>query len=237
MGKIPWRRKWQATSAFWLGKFHGQRSLAGYSHKDSDTTEWLTLSLFKEGDTCDQICALKSSLESRQEGKGEHSNASEVLLSPPSYIGRIWGYQALSNFLRVAKTRNDRAGIWTWAWGTSHCTCLPPMPCFMPRKLLVHLSHFTGGNTRPRVRHWYCLPHVHKVLWQSWTGNPAFWILSSSLLHCNALSPPNQITPGRQSGVRGCLVNRQQFWRLIYSLGVTLWVLLYVHLTAEGMLV
>ena len=93
------------------------------------------------------------------------------------------------------------------------------------------------GILRPRVRYWYCLPHGHKVPWQSWTSNPAFWILSSSLLHCDALSCPNQITPGRQSGVRGCLVNRQQFLRLIYSLGVTLWVLLYVHLTAERMLV
>ena len=29
--KIPWRRKWQPTPLFLLGKFHGQRSLAGYS--------------------------------------------------------------------------------------------------------------------------------------------------------------------------------------------------------------
>ena len=40
--KIPWRRKWQPTPVFLPEKFHGQRSLAGYSpwgHKDSDTTE------------------------------------------------------------------------------------------------------------------------------------------------------------------------------------------------------
>ena len=30
-GKIPWRRKWQPTPVFLLGKFHKQRSLAGYS--------------------------------------------------------------------------------------------------------------------------------------------------------------------------------------------------------------
>ena len=30
-GKIPWSRKWQPTSVFLLGKFHGQKSLAGYS--------------------------------------------------------------------------------------------------------------------------------------------------------------------------------------------------------------
>ena len=42
VGKIPWSRKWQPTSVFLPGKFHGQRSLEGYSpwgHKESDTTE------------------------------------------------------------------------------------------------------------------------------------------------------------------------------------------------------
>ena len=29
--KIPWSRKWQPTSVFMPGKFHGQRSLVGYS--------------------------------------------------------------------------------------------------------------------------------------------------------------------------------------------------------------
>ena len=29
--KIPWRRAWQPTPAFLLGKSHGQRSLVGYS--------------------------------------------------------------------------------------------------------------------------------------------------------------------------------------------------------------
>ena len=46
--KIPWSKKWQPTPVFLLGKFHGQRSLVGYSprgHKESDTTERLTLSL------------------------------------------------------------------------------------------------------------------------------------------------------------------------------------------------
>ena len=44
VGKMPWRRKWQTTPVFLPGKFHGQRSLIGYSpwgHKESDTTEWL----------------------------------------------------------------------------------------------------------------------------------------------------------------------------------------------------
>ena len=31
VGKIPWSRKWQLTPVFLPGKFHGQRSLVGYS--------------------------------------------------------------------------------------------------------------------------------------------------------------------------------------------------------------
>ena len=45
--KDPWRRKWQPTRVFLPGKFHGQKSLEGYSswgHKESDITERLTIS-------------------------------------------------------------------------------------------------------------------------------------------------------------------------------------------------
>ena len=47
--KIPWRRERLPTPKFLPGKFQGQRSLMGYSPwgcKESDMTEWLTLSLF-----------------------------------------------------------------------------------------------------------------------------------------------------------------------------------------------
>ena len=47
--KIPWRREWISTPVFLPRDFHGQSSLVGYSpwgHKELDTTEWLTLSLF-----------------------------------------------------------------------------------------------------------------------------------------------------------------------------------------------
>ena len=41
---FPWRRKWQPTPVLLPGKFHGRRSLVGYSpwdHKELDMTEWL----------------------------------------------------------------------------------------------------------------------------------------------------------------------------------------------------
>ena len=40
--KIRWRREWPPTPVFWLGEFHGLYSLWG--HKESNTTEWLSLS-------------------------------------------------------------------------------------------------------------------------------------------------------------------------------------------------
>ena len=45
VGNIPWNKKWQFPLVFLPGRFHGQRSLEGYSprgHKESDTTEWLS---------------------------------------------------------------------------------------------------------------------------------------------------------------------------------------------------
>ena len=41
----PWGRKWQLASAFLPGKFHGERSLVGYSpwdHKESGMIEKLS---------------------------------------------------------------------------------------------------------------------------------------------------------------------------------------------------
>ena len=42
VGKMPWRKEWQPTPVFLLGKSHGQRSLAGYSpwgHKELVMTD------------------------------------------------------------------------------------------------------------------------------------------------------------------------------------------------------
>ena len=44
--KISWRRKWQPTPVFLPGKFHGQRSLVGYSPrgpKELNMTEQLSV--------------------------------------------------------------------------------------------------------------------------------------------------------------------------------------------------
>ena len=46
VGKIPWGREQLPTTVFWPGEFHGLYS--PWDHKESDTTEQLSLSLFKE---------------------------------------------------------------------------------------------------------------------------------------------------------------------------------------------
>ena len=46
VGKIPWRSEWLPTPVFLFGESHEQKSLVGYrpwGHKDSDTTERLTV--------------------------------------------------------------------------------------------------------------------------------------------------------------------------------------------------
>ena len=45
LGRFPWRRKWQPPPVFLTRKFHGQRSLEGYSpcgRKELDTTQQLS---------------------------------------------------------------------------------------------------------------------------------------------------------------------------------------------------
>ena len=87
---IPWRRKWQPTPVFLPEEFHGQRSLAGYSpqgHKESDTTEWLTLD-YKSTDVRNKRLFSFSTRAGRShEGRnqvGWQEVTLTVRLSPPS---------------------------------------------------------------------------------------------------------------------------------------------------------
>ena len=75
VGNIPWRREWLPTPMFLPGKFHGQRSLMGYSpwgHKEPDMTEWLTLFIYM----CYLIChhnivILSTYSPAKESGEGE----------------------------------------------------------------------------------------------------------------------------------------------------------------------
>ena len=55
VGTIPWSNPWQPMPVFLPGKFHGQRSQAGYSpwgHKELDRTEWLSTHMHRNRYVC-----------------------------------------------------------------------------------------------------------------------------------------------------------------------------------------
>ena len=62
VGKIPWRRKWQPTPVFLPGKFHGWKSLVGYSPwglKELDMPEWLHFLFFRRlTEACQSKCVM-----------------------------------------------------------------------------------------------------------------------------------------------------------------------------------
>ena len=58
--RFPWKRERLRTPVFWPGEFHGLYSLQG--HKQSDTTEWLSLPLMSLIMLC---CMLLLLLQSR----------------------------------------------------------------------------------------------------------------------------------------------------------------------------
>ena len=51
VGKIPWKRERLPTPVVWPGEFHEQYSPWG--HKELDTIDWLSLSLYFEIRKCD----------------------------------------------------------------------------------------------------------------------------------------------------------------------------------------
>ena len=62
VGKIPWRRESLPTPVFWPGEFHGIYSPWGC--KESDTTEQLSLSLFRYADDTSLMAESEEELKS-----------------------------------------------------------------------------------------------------------------------------------------------------------------------------
>ena len=56
VGKIPWRRKWQPTPVLLPGKFHGLRSLVGYSPWGSSNPNWMFWGLILKFATITSTC-------------------------------------------------------------------------------------------------------------------------------------------------------------------------------------
>ena len=94
--KIPWRREWLPTPIFLPGESLGQRSPRSYSprgHKESDTTEQLTLSHFKDRQHLtngnEEKVYMQSSKEKSIRSKVRYSGKESALLWKPQIIFQI----------------------------------------------------------------------------------------------------------------------------------------------------
>ena len=139
LGKIPWRREWLPTPVFFPEESRVQRSLAGYSqwgHKESDMTEWLTLSTASPGreERGNHSSHRNSWWESREVWKG---------------LTRLKG-QTAATAERSWAGRLDRAGRALSASVTDTCVCQHPRFNLWVQKLksiIVTLMH-----------HWKTIP-------------------------------------------------------------------------------
>ena len=102
VGKILWSRKWQPTPVFLPGKFHGQRSLAGYSpygHILLDSTEHTRTHILVTGPT-KQVTAQWN--KSDRERQTLHDLSKGKTLRKSTCPG---------NFFNVTQLRSCSAGI------------------------------------------------------------------------------------------------------------------------------
>ena len=109
VGKIPWSRKWQPTPVFLLGKFHGQRSLVGYSPwgcKESELTEHTHTSRWKR---CIWKVSGKERCRTSMPSKGRSLSPNLLVFTYPEVL---W-IQSLWVFMEVLLYRHNWLnGLW-----------------------------------------------------------------------------------------------------------------------------
>ena len=97
VGKISWKRKWQSTPVLLSGKFHGWRSLVGYSPcgcKESDMTEQLQCQFYiveennRLGKTRDQIKKIR--YQGNISCKDGHNNRNGMDVTEAEDIKKRW---------------------------------------------------------------------------------------------------------------------------------------------------
>ena len=101
VGKIPGRRKWQPTPVFLPGKFHGQRSLVGYSPWGCKESDW----------AIKHACMLN-----QPQGMGWGGGGEEVKCEwPQNYQQNLLHRQGVSSTVRDSDSR----GLTQWFFQTT----------------------------------------------------------------------------------------------------------------------
>ena len=104
VGKIPWRRKWKPTPVFLPGKFHGERSLAGYSpcgHKVLDTDAGKDWGQEEKGATEDEMIVWHHWLNGHEfeQSQGDSEGQGSLVCCSP------WGHKE-SDATELLKNHN-----------------------------------------------------------------------------------------------------------------------------------
>ena len=108
VGENPWRRKWQPTPVLLPEKFHGQRSLVGYSplgRKGSDTTEFTYL--LKTLRSCCMMCKGLAKIMTVCNPR----NQSIRLLCPQYSSGKNTGVSSHSLFQGILQPQGSNPGL------------------------------------------------------------------------------------------------------------------------------
>ena len=194
VGKIPWRRKWQPTPVFLPGKSHGQRSLVGYcpwGHKESDTTEQLTLSLWLGGRGLHSSirppqapCPLQGLLifTKKQEPLRVPLQAQGTRLSLP---GISVGARAASGLHALKGGRADAGRSPSFGGFSRGEGCGPRLPTHSPRRIKdapLSLAHWPQHlhTSSPDLTRWgrlHLLPGVPRLL-PVRTCRLSLWVLT-----------------------------------------------------------
>ena len=142
VGKIPWRRKWQSTTALLPGKSHGWRRLAGYSlwgRKWLDVTEQLhshqhgcgLAILLKSSHSYNARTASKEERTKRKRQDGLSTIPLDKKVSPvlqnPDYGKPLF---LVCNHMFTLQTGRAQRDTWkTRTWWTATCpaACIPPV--------------------------------------------------------------------------------------------------------------
>ena len=119
--KIPWRRKWQPSPVFLPGKFHGQRSLVGYSPwgcKESDMTKWLSTRL-------NEVIRVGPSSNKAGVLRRKERNTREFPFSPDAYREKAKGGQRkrLATISQQERTQTKPTSMAPRSWTSSFQDC------------------------------------------------------------------------------------------------------------------
>ena len=165
--EIPWSRKWQPTPVFLLGKFHGQRSLVGYS----PWWKWKPLSRV-------WLFATPWTIQSMGFSRPEHWSWVAIPFSRGSSQPRDWTLQA-DSFYQLSQKGSPRILKWV-AYPFSSRSSRPRnwsrVSCISGRVFTSWATREAHTETQSYKKSQKWLSTHYYMCWDRWTLNP-IWLV------------------------------------------------------------